>query len=427
MEKKGISKKIIVIILIALIIIIAAVGIWYFTRPPAVTKITWWVGSWSEEAAKELASRFEKENPNIKVEVVGLPWAGMFDKILSALQTESPPDVVDVAVAWNQPLAALGLVVNLDPYAKELDLTDFYKAALDTATYKGSLYGIPFRIEVGALMWNKKLFKEAGLDPEKPPTTWDELYEYAKKLTIPGRTYAVSYGFGEKMHAVYEFVIFLWGNGGDILDSEYKKAVFNSPEGIEALSFLTKLYQEGLMPKEAVSLTRDDMFDSYFLTEKSAMHHAGLYHLPKIKEKNPELYKNIGIAPIYKQSKGHVQYVQIGGWNRVIAKNSKNQDAAWKFIKFLSMPENQAFYTHTFPAVKSGLKYKNFYGIDYSDPYVIAFSKVLDAGHLTPPIAQWSQVVEELSNAIVNALTGKKTPKQALDDAAARVNEILKG
>jgi multiple sugar transport system substrate-binding protein len=131
------------------------------------------------------------------------------------------------------------------------------------------------------------------------------------------------------------------------------------------------------------------------------------------------------IAPACK-NKEVKQYVQIGGWNRVIAKRSKNPDAAWKLIEFLSSPQNQAFYTHTFPGRKSALAYPNFYKIDYSDPYIKSFANVLDTGKLTPPVAQWGGIVDELATAIVSALVGDKTPKQALDEAANRVNQLLK-
>jgi multiple sugar transport system substrate-binding protein len=388
-------------------------------------KISWWVGSWSEEAAKLLVSNFKTIYPQIAVEVVGLPWTGMYDKMLSALQSEAPPDVLDVAVAWNIPFASLDLLLPLDQYAKSLDLSDFYEAALSTAKFKNILYGIPFRTETGGLILNKNILKASGLDPQTSPKTWDDFYEYCKKTTVPGKTYGASLGFGEKMHAVYEYLIFLWGNGGEILDETNKTALFNSSAGVEALEFLVKLYKEGLIPKDAVSKNRDAMFDEYFLQERSAMHHGAVYSVATIRDKNPNLYNNLLIAPACK-NKEVKQYVQIGGWNRVIAKRSKNPDAAWKLIEFLSSPQNQAFYTHTFPGRKSALSYPNFYKIDYSDPYIKSFANVLDTGKLTPPVAQWGGIVDELATAIVSALVGDKTPKQALDEAANRVNQLLK-
>ncbi|MEM3714645.1 MAG: extracellular solute-binding protein [Nitrososphaeria archaeon] len=394
------------------------------TSTPISGKISWWVGSWSEEAAKLLVSNFKSVYPNVDVEVVGLPWTGMYDKMLSALQSETPPDVLDVAVAWNIPFASLDLLLPLDQYSKSLDLSDFYESALSTAIFKGRLYGVPFRTETGGLLLNKGILKVSGLDPEKPPKNWDQLYEYCKATTVPGKTYGASFGFGEKMHAVYEYLIFLWGNGGEILDESNKTAVFNSSFGVEALEFLVKLYKEGLIPKDAVSKNRDTMFDEYFLQERAAMHHGAVYSVTYVRDKNPNLYNNLLIAPACKQ-KEVKQYVQIGGWNRVIAKKTKNPEAAWKLIEFLSSPQNQAFYTHTFPGRKSALAYPNFYKIDFSDPYIKAFSGVLDTGKLTPPIAQWGSVVDELATAIVSALVGDKTPKQALDEAANRVNQLL--
>jgi len=399
------------------------------TTSPISGKISWWVGSWSEECAKGLANEFMKSYPNIEVEVVGLAWEGMYDKMLSALPTAASPDVLDVAVAWNIPFAQLDLLMPLDQYISSspvIDLSDFYEPALATAKVGGKLYGIPFRTEVGGLVMNKTIAKKSGLDPEKAPTNWDEFYEYCKKATIPGSVYGTSMGFGEKLHAVWIYSAYLWGNGGDILTPDYKTAIFNSDAGVEALDFLVKLYKEGLMPKDAVTISGDDARDQYFVPEKALMMMGAVYFLPTIKQNNPSLYSNLLIAPYVKQPRGFAQYVQIGGWNRVISKRSKNPEAAWKLIEFLSTPEKQAWYTHTFPARKSGLKYKNYYGTDFSDPYVQAFAKCNETGRLPPPIPQWGAINEILAAEIVNALTGAKSSKKALDDAANKVNELLK-
>jgi len=389
-------------------------------------KLEWWIGSWSEGAAKALAQTFMEAFPDVEIEVVALPWEGMYEKIFSALQSPSPPEVIDVAVAWNPPWAALGLLTPLEDFARKLDLTDFYESALETARWEGKLYGIPFRTETGGLIANKKILEESGLDPNTLPKTWDEFYLYCKKTTIPGERYGYSTGVGQPDHAVFEFSTFLWGNGGDYLSEDYSKPVFNSPEGVEALEFLCKLYREGLIPKDAPSITRDDAREQYFIPERSAMEMGAVYYLPTIRDKNPELYKNLIIDVMPKNKEDVERYVQIGGWNRVIPSKCKDPELAWTFIAFLSSPMNQAFYTHTFPARESGLEFPNYYGTSFKDPYVKMFSKCLPTGRLTPPVAAWGIIRDEIAKAVVSALMGEKTPKQALDEAAENVKEALK-
>jgi len=391
-------------------------------------ELEWWVGSWSEDAAKALAQTFMEMFPKVEVKVVALPWEGMYEKIFSALQSASPPEVIDVAVAWNPPWAALGLLAPLDDYVQKsnLDLSDFYESALETAKWEKRLYGIPFRTETSGLIANKRILAESGLDPNTLPKTWDEFYLYCKKTTIPGERYGYSMGVGQPDHAIFHFSVFLWGNGGDYLSEDYSKPVFNSPEGVEALEFICKLYREGLIPKDAPSITHDDSREQYFIPERSAMEMGALYYLPTIRDKNPELYKNLVIDVMPKNKEDVKRYVQIGGWNRVISSKCEDPVLAWTFLAFLSSPMNQAFYTHTFPGRKSGLEFPNYYETNFKDPYVKMFSKCLPTGRMTPPIAAWGIVRDEVSKAMISALLGEKVPKQALDQAAENVKKALK-
>jgi multiple sugar transport system substrate-binding protein len=431
MEKKGISKKIIVIILIALIIIVAIVGIWYFTRPPAVTKITWWVGSWSEEAAKELASRFEKENPNIKVEVSPLAWEGMHDKMVAAFQSGNAPDILDLLMSWTYEFAAAGWLLPLEDYNAQLqiDWNDFFPAALATARYHGKIYAVPFRGDCFAFLIDKKAFETAGLDPSTIKT-WDDVLVACEKIkaSTVGEYYPMGFGVGQRDHAYTIWEIFCWGFGSEFLAEENGKwkAVLNNDKAIKALEYMKTLYDKGYIPKGTLSLTQDDIFDM-FIAGKIAMLPYKQYGLPLIKERAPD--KQIVIIRLPRQPEGLEFYNEYEGFSFVVNKNSKNLDATLKFLKFLATPENQAFYTHTFPCRKSAFQYGhlNFYKQDWNTPELKVFADALNYGHPIYPIPQKSDVAQIIMDMIYAALSGTKTCKQAIEDASTQINKLLGG
>jgi len=153
----------------------------------AETTITWRMGSWWKDAAPVIVEKFEEENPDIKVEVELLPFVGQFEASLIAAIGPQPPDVlaVDTAVGDMQALVDKELLEVLDPYIEKtgMDANDFFSSAWKMGEVKGKMFGIPFRIAPSALFYNGKMFKEAGLDPDNPPKNFDEILEYAKKMT----------------------------------------------------------------------------------------------------------------------------------------------------------------------------------------------------------------------------------------------------
>jgi hypothetical protein len=150
----------------------------------AQTTITWWSPNFHSDRAEVLLERFHELNPDIRVNLEVTVADGLQNRILVALQSGTGPDLIDVANGWNVPFALTGGLYALDERiaASGLPLDDFLQPALGTATVDGVLYGLPFRVEAHALIYNRDAYREAGLDPDAPPQTWDELLETAEAL-----------------------------------------------------------------------------------------------------------------------------------------------------------------------------------------------------------------------------------------------------
>ena len=174
--------------------------------------ILWWTPNWGEPRARELAAKFEAANPGIKVNLEITVSDGLPARIQTALVSGSPPDLIEAQHGWVAPYAQAGLVQPLDDVLQDKD--DYIPAALDYDTWDGKLWGIPYRIETHGVIYNRGKFKDAGLDPDKPPQTWPELVDAAKKLTSGEQFGFAITGGGEFGNTVFRSVPFIWMNGG---------------------------------------------------------------------------------------------------------------------------------------------------------------------------------------------------------------------
>ena len=186
-----------------------------------------------------LRQKFEAANPGIKVNLEITVSDGLPARIQTALVSGSPPDLIEAQHGWVAPYAQAGLVQPLDDVLQDKD--DYIPAALDYDTWDGKLWGIPYRIETHGVIYNRGKFKDAGLDPDKPPQTWPELVDAAKKLTSGEQFGFAITGGGEFGNTVFRSVPFIWMNGGSIISDDMTTATVNSPEAVEAVKFYTDM------------------------------------------------------------------------------------------------------------------------------------------------------------------------------------------
>ena len=401
-----------------LLLATAALPICMLQVPALAGEVTWWAPEWGADRAEALAAKFEEQNPDIKINIERVVANGLQNRILVALQSGNTPDLIDVANGWNVPFAITGGLMQLDDLAAELDidLDDFLPAALDTATYDGKLYGLPFRAEAHAMIYNKGMFEAAGLDPEAFPETWAELQDAAAALSTGSQYgYGIA-GGGEVSNTIFRSLPFLWMNGGGILNDDYSASIINAPESAEAIEFYTGFLKDGSAPPSTLE-NDGNALRRLFIAGTIAMYQSGQFDLASIAQENPDI--DIGTALI-PHPEGKERSVILGGWNFAIPEAAKNKEDVGKFLAFLAEPESMGAYTDTFPARVSAMELERF-----QDPKFVPFREMLQYARQQPAAANWVQITQMYFDSVQEILLGSD-PQPVLDDTAKQIDGLLK-
>ncbi|MFQ3549145.1 MAG: extracellular solute-binding protein [Armatimonadota bacterium] len=383
--KKIITKSIYSLLPIILLFSICNIAI---AKEEKVKLVVWGLRP-SEEAVGQRAQieEFERRNPNVKVTVLNM-GAGQMNpqKLMTAIVGKTPPDVINqdrfTIGDWasRDTFMDLGPLIEKDKGSKNaIDPKDYYVPCWEEAQYKGKVYAIPNSTDARILYYNKTLFKEAGLDPNKPPKTWEELLEYSKKLTkINSRGEITQIGFIPQYGNSWLY-LYSWQNGGNFLSDDGKTCTLDNQYTIDTLKFMVKIYDElggARNINRFSSGFRGDQFDP-FLTNKVAMKidvDLAIYNIARF---NPDL--NFGVAPapvpeervrqtaqnvdflpngtslalnfdIWNKKRnisiengrftGEPRYITwSGGFSWAIPVGAKNVELAWEFIKWMNSPE----------------------------------------------------------------------------------------
>jgi len=377
-------------------------------------EVVWWTPNFNEARARELVTKFEAAHPDITVNLQVTTTDGLPQRVLTALQSGAAPDVIDVQHAWVNGYAQNNLVIPLDDVLT--DREDYVPAALDYVTFDNKLWGIPYRIESLAVIYNKTHFKEAGLDPENPPQTWDELVAAATALTKDGRSGFAITGGGEVGNTIFRSMPFMWMNGGGILSDDGTQVLVNSPETVAAVQFYTDFYTKGLSPSS--TLENDGTANRrLFIAETISMYQAGQFDVNSIKTENPDIDLGVMLMP---HPEGKDTAAVLGGWSFVVPADAKNPDEAKVLIGFLSEAENQGFLTDTFPARLSAMDMPRF-----DDPILQVYKAMLPFGRPVPANPNWVQITQAYFDGIQRILLGDEDVQTAMDGAAEEIEALL--
>ena len=396
---------------------------------PAKIKLTYWhfLGGDMGKRHETLIKEFNKANPDIEVESLysGNAWT-MRDKLLAAVAGKQPPDVSMIDQFWAAQLASTGAIIKMQTLIDGpdgIDKADVNKTAWMTATVDGEIWTMPYAMSNIVLYYNKDMFKAVGLDPNKPPTTWGELVDYAKKLTrdVNGDGKVDEWGLSFPIQAgtgtVYYYITFLWQAGGELYNADYTKAVFNSPAGVEALQFWMDLvHKHGVVPLAPPA--------EGFTVGRIAME---LASSSTLETRQAKCKFPIGVAHI---PAGKNKVTGVGGNNLAIFKNtSAKEAAAWKFVKWMTSAEmnlkwsTMTGYTPLRDSVVNSQGYKDYLK---ANPDVATMAGQMAYARPRPNNETYPEVSRILGLAVEKALFSKADPKQLLDEAAVESNEYIK-
>jgi sn-glycerol 3-phosphate transport system substrate-binding protein len=376
----------------------------------------------------QLCADFTKENPNIKVNPVYTgSYADTRTKVQTGLKSGTGPDVAIMFSTDLFSLLDMNAIVDIDTVAKNDSkedtkklIDDFYPGFLLNTQAQGKTWGIPFQRSTIVLYYNKDAFKEAGLDPEKAPSTWDELMADAKKLQKPGRAGIEIPSTGYAYWMLQTFT--LQQNGKNLMNSDGDEVYFNSPEAVKGLTFWKSLADSGVMPKGTIqwATTPTD-----FVQQKTAMMYHTTGNLTNVKN---QAKFNFGVAML---PKNETFGSPTGGGNFYIFKDKPeaNQQAAWEFVKWMASPERIAQWSIDTGYVaprKSAYETDVMKKYTKDFPYAIVARDQLEYAAAELSTHENGKVTKAVEDNIQNALTGSKSVEQALKDAQTEADGYLK-
>ena len=370
-----------------------------------------------------MIDKFMEENPNITVEVNEVPGEESFNKLLLQQQGGQMPDVF--WSHWVMAAATSEMAIPIDDYIEasggQAFRDRFVSSAWDFVTWDGEAYGVQWRDGASITYFNKKMMDAAGLEI---PTewTWDDLLSYAQAMTDADTG---AYGIGLAGSATasateWDFWPFLLQAGGSILDED-NMAAFNSPEGVEALTFMVDLVNKyEVAPPGTASSDINQLID-LFVADKIGFWFDGPWYIGIMRGTYPDAEVAVAPMPKYK-TQGSI----AGGTAMCISSQSEHPEEAWKLIEYLTSDESLtgwAIEFAHFPPNVSALE-EDFIKNDAN--FVAAaiqaqHADTVSANHY-PETDQLNQIMRTYLQA---AYLEEMTPQEALDAAAAEWNEIL--
>ena len=399
----------------------------------AVTELTMYypiaVGGPIPKLIDSMIADFEKANPEIKVKAV---YAGNYDdtrtKALAALKAGQP---VQLSVLFSIDLHELidqDAIVPFDEIVTAGDkawLDSFYPALMENSRYGGKTWGIPFQRSTIVLYWNKDAFKDAGLDPAKPPATWIEMTEMAKKLTKKDASGNITrYGVmvPSTGYPYWMFQAFARQQGEVLMNPDGNRTFFDKPAVVEALQYWRELGDKhGAMPKGTVEW---GTLRAAFLEGKTAMMWHTTGNLTPVR-KDAKFDFGVAMLPAGKQ-----RGTPTGGGNFYVFRKASpaERKASLAFIKWITSPERAAQWS-----IETGYVgvTKDAYETAALKKYVAEFPAAAVArDQFQYAVAEFAvhenaRVKKFLDDAIQATLTGGKDPKTALTEAQASAERVL--
>lgn len=376
-----------------------------------IRELDYFTGDPANSVMNALIKKFEKTHPDIKIQRHSVDRGTLAMKIIQQGSTHNLPGILIVDNPSLKQIAGAGILTPLNQLG-HIDQSKYYSSSLSTVTYKNKLYGLPLGNNTLALFYNKKILKNEKV---QPPKTWKSLVSAAKKLT-QGSTYGIAFAAPSTEEGTWQFLPFLWSNGGTLKN-------ISSPKSIEALNLWKKLVSKGYASDSVVNWTQANV-EQEFVHNNAAMMVNGLWELPIINQVSNFKY---GVVPIPVPHSGMKPKVPLGGEVVTIPKTTPAKEkAAWRFMKWMQDPKRLSKMDaklHYIPAYKPATQ-----KILKDNPSWKPFYKEFLNGRARTQYlgANYPAASQTIWTALQETLTGKQTPKQALNEAQKKIKRLIK-
>ncbi len=388
---------------------------------------------WGEESLatpmKALLDEYTKANPNVTIEYQAVTFDQLLTKISTSRAAGTAPDIIHIYNLWMPDFVKGGALATPPADVVEDIKANYSPGSVSAVTVNDQIWGYPTEINTWQLVYNKKMFADAGLS--EPPKTLDELKDYACKLTkkkadgtLEHTGLAVLTGWDSGV--VHPFLSLLWSNGGEYLASDQSKAMFNSPQSKEVLQAYSDMIKEGCVDPGLGGGFND------FVTGKSAMVIMANFFRSDLKNSFVDGYDNVGVAPIPVGPSGDKSVALQYNWLWTVDKTSKNAEEAWKLVKWLNSPRGEGkaspmgeYLTSALGAIPSRLSDQKALSDTLSDFFLKAYLDSASTSQPEPVLVGGQEIKTALQTQIENTWYDKASIDEALQSAATEADRIL--
>lgn len=377
-------------------------------------EITFW-HSYSEGEEKifndTVLTAFHEEHPEIKVNSIRMPYEGLDEQLITAVSGDAAPDVIRLDLTWVSQMAKLGALERLNDYSGFGEIAaNSLEGSLNTTLYHGDNYGLPLNANTTVAVFNNQALADYGFDA--PPATLDELMAALDK-TNPAEQKWLFCVAGSYNWAMLPFI---WTLGGSVTDENYTTATgyLNAPETVHALNTIVDWYNDGVIGPAIMG----EQPDSWGGIE--AGNYAMIVEGPWFFSSADQLDT---YTPALIPSVDGRSISIVGGEDIVMTSTSTKKDAAWTFMQFMLEDEQQVAMAGAgmIPVTKTAME-----KVDTSStPYVDVYMEQLKTAEARIPCSSWPTIENILNSAFESVLRGQATSQDALDTAAAQIDELL--
>lgn len=387
-----------------------------------------WVRSDGSEFMPKLVEAFNaKGEHHADLQIV--PVDELVQKYAIASAGGSAPDALSLDLIFTPAFAENGQLKDMTDFAKSLPYFDQLSPAhLKVATVDDRIYGLPFSGDASLLLWNKDLFRQAGLDPDKGPTTWAEIEEDAKAISQLGdETYGYYFSGNCGGCSIFTFAPLIWASGGDILQDDGRTATLDSEESVAAIDFYRGMVNEGLVPAGSQTDSGSNFFAA-FANGNIGISPSGSFAIGALNNQYPDL--DYGVTYLPGKDGGYSSFA--GGDNIVVSAGTDDSKlpAIEAFIEFAYSLEGQKILTQNGAVpVRGDLAEEALAGLD--DRYQVS-AKAMAAGN-TPYTVVFNDLINSRNGPWVTTLNqaffakSKDEMMEAIEAGQAEMQSIIDG
>ena len=342
------------------------------------------------EVVAELLAEYERAHPGIRVEVQQLPWSAAHEKLLTAFAGDSTPDLCQLGNTWIPEFVALGALTPLDAYVAEsstIDPADYFPGIWATNRVDGKLYGVPWYVDTRLLFYRRDLLAQAGFDA--PPRTWAEWTTML--AAIKQRRAAGQYGIVLPANEFEPLVALALQQDDPLLRDDGRYGNFRSAGFSRALDFYAGMHRNGYTPPSAADTSNvwNEFGRGHFV-----FYISGPWNIGEFKRRLPSELQQAWMTAPLPGADGPGASI-AGGSSLVIFRKSRNADAAWQVIQYLSRPDVQ----RRFHALTGDLPPRRrawHDGALADDVHARAFREQLERVKPTPQVPEWERIANEI-------------------------------